>query len=106
MSQALNLIRGMVRAGDLELSYHCLKSLTERYIDLEETISGLDSAILVEERWETDRIKRVVVLQRETDGSPVHVVWETPEVLGRPAVLVTAYRPDPAEWTEDFKRRR
>ena len=37
---------------------------------------------------------------------PIHVVWGIPWGQISPAVLVTAYRPDPARWTEDFLRRR
>jgi class 3 adenylate cyclase len=32
--------------------------------------------------------------------------WGIPRGQTAPAVLVTAYRPDPARWTDDFLRRR
>ncbi len=48
----------------------------------------------------------VLVLQRDRRGSPIHVVWGIPLAQTSPAVLVTAYRPDLARWTEDFLRRR
>ncbi|MEI8228182.1 MAG: hypothetical protein WCH77_07960 [Planctomycetota bacterium] len=47
----------------------------------------------------------MLVLQRGVDGSPVHAVWGVPRGYNRPAVLVTAYRPDPNLWDETFTRR-
>ncbi len=37
---------------------------------------------------------------------PVHAVWGVPKGTDYPAVLVTAYRPDPGKWTEDFLGRK
>ena len=48
----------------------------------------------------------VLVLQRDQQGKPIHVVWGIPRQAFTPAVVVTAYRPDPAKWTGDFLRRR
>jgi hypothetical protein len=47
----------------------------------------------------------VLALQRDRDGSPVHVLWGIPRGETGPAVLVTAYRPDPRRWSDDLKRR-
>jgi hypothetical protein len=46
------------------------------------------------------------VLQRDRDRNPIHVVWGIPKGADRPAVLVTAYRPDLARWSDDFMERR
>ena len=48
----------------------------------------------------------VLVLQKDIDGKAVHVVWGISTGSQGPAVLVTAYRPDPARWYDDFTRRR
>jgi hypothetical protein len=37
---------------------------------------------------------------------PIHVVWGIPRDATSPAVLVTAYRPDPERWSDDFRRRK
>jgi|GEM_PF-7069898 len=39
-------------------------------------------------------------------GMPIHVVWGIPKNLKAPAVIVTAYGPDPEKWVDDFKRRK
>ena len=45
------------------------------------------------------------MLQRDRDGRPVHVLWGIPGGETGPAVLVTAYRPDPDKWSSDYLRR-
>ncbi len=42
----------------------------------------------------------------ETEKNPVHVVWGVSKGTKTPAVIVTAYRPDPVKWTNDFRRRK
>ena len=49
---------------------------------------------------------RLAVEVRDRNDKPVHVVWGIPKGESRPAVLVTAYRPDPDLWDSDFKRRK
>ena len=45
------------------------------------------------------------VLQKDNNESAIHVVWGIPKDKSLPAVLVTAYRPDPTRWSDDFTRR-
>jgi hypothetical protein len=47
-----------------------------------------------------------LVLERDQEGGPIHVVWGIPMGASSPAVVVTAYRPDPDLWTDDFLRRK
>ena len=47
-----------------------------------------------------------LLLHRDRNNKPVHVVWGIAKDFEEPAVLVTAYRPDPERWDETFKRRR
>jgi hypothetical protein len=47
-----------------------------------------------------------MVLQYDKDDKPVHVVWGIPKEQEKPAVLITAYRPDPKKWSENFLRRK
>jgi hypothetical protein len=48
----------------------------------------------------------VLVLQPDRDSKPLHVVWGIPKGHKKPAVLVTAYRPDPGKWSDDYLRRK
>jgi len=47
----------------------------------------------------------VLVLQFDAARRPIHVVWGIPKGRSDPAVVVTAYRPDPKRWTKDFLKR-
>jgi hypothetical protein len=48
----------------------------------------------------------VLVLQHDRSGKAIHAVWGIPRGKDLPAVLVTAYRPDPERWSDDFLRRK
>jgi hypothetical protein len=50
--------------------------------------------------------RSVLVLQKDGAGKTIHVVWGIPKGFDGPAVLVTAYRPEPTRWDEQFMERR
>jgi hypothetical protein len=45
----------------------------------------------------------VLVLQNDGADQPLHVVWGIEKGTSEPAVIVTAYRPRPEQWRQDFK---
>lgn len=89
------------------MSYHGDEELAEDRISTHEAVEGVEGAEVIEEYDDTGRGPSVLVLERTPDGSLIHVVWGIAyNRLEGPAVLVTAYRPDPAKWTDDLRKRK
>jgi hypothetical protein len=92
--------------GEFRISEHGYDELAEDGLTAREIVAGVADAILVEDYPEYGKGPCVLLLQRDKAGKPIHVVWGIPAGHATPAVLVTAYRPDPERWNADFRRRR
>ncbi len=64
------------------------------------------NGIVVEEYPDFPKGPCILLLQKDHLDKPVHVVWGIPKGYDGPAVLITAYRPNPELWDETFLRRR
>ena len=106
MSDTLRRIADLVQGGDIQISAHGYDEMAEDGILADEVIDGVAAAVVVEDYPQYSKGPCTLVLQRDRSGSPIHVVWGIPSGQTTPAVLVTAYRPDPARWAGDFLRRR
>lgn len=106
MDTLLANIRELVGAGKVRVSAHGFEELANDDITLSELLDSLPGAVTVEEYQDYHKGPCVLVLQSTADNGAVHVLWgvakNTPDV----ATLITAYRPDPERWSEDFLRRR
>ena len=99
-------VQALVLSGDFLLSDHGFDELAKDGILPGSALAGVATAIAVEDYRDRRRGPSVLALQDDADGRPIHVVWTIPAGARRPAVLVTAYRPDPALWDSEFKRRK
>lgn len=101
----LEQIRVLVEQGAVRISEHGYDELAADGILAREAVQGIAEAVLVEDY--PNYPKGPCVLVRETDNKDryIHVVWGVPKGKTRPAVLITAYRPDPKLWEDDFMRR-
>jgi hypothetical protein len=106
VSDTLRRIVDLVQAGEVLISAHGYDELAADGILAGDVLAGVPAAVLVEDYPDYSKGPCILVLERDRNGDPVHIVWGIPKGQTSPAVLVTAYRPDPARWMDDFLRRR
>ena len=106
MSRTLAQVQELVAAEKVRISDHGYDELAADGILAGEVIASVAAAVVVEDYPDYYRGPCVLVLQHDGSGRPIHAVWGMPKRARQPAVLITAYRPDPEHWTSDFRRRR
>ena len=106
MSETLRRVQALVVGGEYIVSRHGFRELAADDIFAEDAIAGVASAVVVEDYPDSRKEPSVLVLQRDRNSRPIHVMWGVPKDGGTPAILVTAYRPAPERWTEDFLERK
>lgn len=105
-SNTFDRIKNLVSEGRVLVSAHGYDELAADGIFFQEIVDGLSASELVEDYPDAAKGPTVLILIRDMNGKPVHAVLGIPAGADGPAVLVTAYRPDPKRWSEDFKERR
>lgn len=105
MSETLEQIRQLVSEGRVRISDHGYDELAADGMLASEVVSGVANAQVVEDYPLYGKGPCVLVLQADAQSRPVHAVWGIPKGRSGPAVLVTAYRPDPNLWENGFLRR-
>lgn len=105
MSETLTKIRELVGRREVYVSDHGYDELANDGVFIQDILSGILNAILVEDYPNYYKGPCVLVLQRDEHGA-IHVVWGLRKNTTSPAVLITAYRPDSDRWSEDYLRRK
>jgi hypothetical protein len=105
MSATLRRVQMLVALGKVRVSDHGYDELANDGILAQEVLAGLD-AYRDRGLQERDRGPSILTLQQVAKGLPIHAVWGIPKTGDAVAVLVTAYRPDPARWDPSFTGRK
>lgn len=105
MSQTFEQILRLVKLGDTRVSDHGYDELAADGISVRDCIASVPDGTVVEDYPDYPKGPCVLVFQADRHGGPIHVLWGVPKGNSSPAVLVTAYRPDPKRWEADFLRR-
>lgn len=106
MNKIFELILDLIDRKEVLVSDHGYDELAEDDILVREVLDSASEATIVEDYPDYAKGPCVLVLQKDSQGRPIHVVWGIPKGEASPAVLVTAYRPDPERWSDDFTRRK
>ena len=105
MNETLELIRVLVARGEVRVSLHGYEELAADDIAARDIIDGLNVAVVIEDYPTYSKGPCVLVLEYDSAGQPIHIVWGVPAGHDSPAVVVTAYRPDPTRWDTTWRRR-
>lgn len=106
MSDTFGRIVRLVTAGSVRISEHGYNELMADDILSRDIVTGIGGGQVIEDYPDYPKGPCVLVLQKDGNGNPIHVVWGIPKGRLEPAVIVTAYRPDPEQWQNGFMRRR
>lgn len=106
MSEFVERVRTLIRAGEVRLSEHGYDELAEDGLAARELLTGIEEAVIVEEYLDYPKGPCVLLLQKDQTGAPIHAVWGIPKGHDRPVALDTAYRPDQGRSDQTFTRRR
>lgn len=90
MSKTLERVQRLVGRREVLVSSHGYDELADDDIPLRDILSGIVAARVVDDYPDYAKGPCVLVLQRDVQGNPIHVVWSIAKGTSSPAVLVTA----------------
>ena len=105
-SETFERIKKLILSGNIRVSEHGYDELAADSLSVREIVSSVETGIVVEDYPNYPKGASVLVLQSGFKQTPIHVVWGIPKGHDSPAVLVTAYQPDPELWNKTFTERK
>jgi hypothetical protein len=99
-----HLVRKNIARGDVFVVPHAARQIKQRRISLDHIIATAMVGEVIE-RYPHDDDGPALLLLQWIANEPLHVVWRIEAATAGPALIVTAYRPNPTQWSADFRRR-
>jgi hypothetical protein len=106
MNGMFEKIKVLVREKQVLISDHGYNELANDNIFIKDIITSIEDGNVIEEYPNYPKGPCLLILQQDSNGKPIHVVWGIPKNKSLPAVLITAYRPNSKKWSADYKRRK
>jgi len=106
MTEIFRRIVSLIERGEVKISDHGYDEMAADSLYVRDVMESIPAAVVIEEYPDYAKGPCVLVLQKDRAGQLIHVVWGIPKGKSAPAVLITAYRPDPRRWEVGFTRRR
>jgi hypothetical protein len=100
----LDFIRRCVERRAILWTYHVNMRLAKRYIPRAAILESTTSFEVIES-YPDDKYLPSYLVYAELNDEVFHVLFAT-DVQGNNVRVVTAYRPNPEEWSTDLKKRR
>ena len=106
MSKPLEQICERVAQSQVQVSVHGYVELASDDIHVRDVIDGMATAVEVEDCPDYAEGPCVLVLEQDRMKQPIHVLWGIPAGQNFQAVVITAYRSDPARWDKTWLGRK
>lgn len=103
-SDPLDFIKDCVDKGRVFWTYHVNMRIKERSNSREAIIGSVEYYEIIE-MYPEDKYMPSYLVYTEYENSTFHILFAV-DAENKNVRIVTSYRPDPAEWSDDFKRRK